>query len=131
MANLTSVRVKTLTNAMQAGRYVALTYRDAKGRKTDRVIEPKRIYESNDGDLVVYAKCHLRGDFREFRLDRMVRCRQDDEIDQDLPEGKVEVNPTQRRLCKVPPQVVPEESAREKYVPAGWVIGPVLQIIRH
>ena len=125
-----NVRIKTLTRSLEEVRQVNLKYQNAKGIVSERTIEPSRVYESKEGKLVVFAYDHLREEYREFRLDRMMSCRIGDEYNND-PEGKVKVHPTEYRLCKVPPQVVSYESAEQKYIPAGWSRKPVAQILRH
>jgi predicted DNA-binding transcriptional regulator YafY len=49
---------------------VRFTYVDAKGAKTTREVDPLGIVYMQDTNMLM-AWCHLRGDFRAFRLDRM------------------------------------------------------------
>jgi predicted DNA-binding transcriptional regulator YafY len=56
---------------IRAGRKMALVYRDEKQRKTERIIWPVVVgYFEATRTLVGW--CELRGDFRTFRIDRIV-----------------------------------------------------------
>ncbi len=50
---------------------VRIQYIDASYRRTERVIESLRTYRSRNGETYVEAFCHLRGEKRTFRLDRI------------------------------------------------------------
>jgi predicted DNA-binding transcriptional regulator YafY len=47
-----------------------LDYRDAKGRATARIVWPLELEEYDDTGMIA-AWCEHRGDFRNFRLDRI------------------------------------------------------------
>ena len=49
---------------------VRFSYQDAKGAKTDRTVKPLGIVYFQDTNVLL-SWCHLREDFRIFRLDRM------------------------------------------------------------
>ncbi|MFN8395885.1 MAG: YafY family protein [Bacteroidia bacterium] len=68
----TSQYLLTLQMALTAHKVVRLHYKDREGNATERFIEPFAIYNSQEEDWTVVAHCRLRGDFRSFRLDRMV-----------------------------------------------------------
>ena len=61
-----------LEEALEASRPVRMEYVDARGARTERVIQPLRI-RRNNGELLLIAHCHLRNDQRTFKLDRIVR----------------------------------------------------------
>ena len=50
---------------------VRMRYVDARGQETTRVIRPLRVQERR-GNLYLTAHCHLAGELRTFRLDRVV-----------------------------------------------------------
>jgi predicted DNA-binding transcriptional regulator YafY len=50
---------------------VRIQYIDASWRRTERVIEPLRTFRSRLGETYLEAFCHLRGERRTFRLDRI------------------------------------------------------------
>jgi predicted DNA-binding transcriptional regulator YafY len=60
-----------LRNAIHDARKVAITYVDEQGRQTQRTIRPLAMAYYVDV-TVVGAWCELRGDFRHFRLDRIL-----------------------------------------------------------
>jgi DNA polymerase III epsilon subunit family exonuclease len=51
---------------------IFITYIDAKGAETTRLVTPQRVLVLN-GSVVMAAYCHLRQENRHFRLDRIVR----------------------------------------------------------
>ena len=55
---------------IRSGRKMALLYRDAEDRESERVIWPIAIGYLNSARLLI-AWCELRADFRSFRLDRV------------------------------------------------------------
>lgn len=62
-----------LRTAIHAGHRLRLTYRDEVGRETERCVWPVLIaYFDNARTLAAW--CELRGDFRHFRTDRVVRA---------------------------------------------------------
>ncbi len=60
-----------LSQAVQSGRTIRLTYTSAKGTTTVRVVEPYGLVGLKSRWYVV-GFCRLRDDFRTFRLDRIV-----------------------------------------------------------
>lgn len=50
-----------------------LAYRDSLGRRTERTVTVVEIGRSGDSEYL-RGQCHLRGDSRTFRLDRIERC---------------------------------------------------------
>ncbi|MEW5881740.1 MAG: YafY family protein [Pseudomonadota bacterium] len=65
-------RLEILRRAIGAHRVVELDYRDAAGRATRRRVWPLGIFFWGDA-WSLGAWCELRGDFRNFRLDRVTR----------------------------------------------------------
>lgn len=64
------INVAALRAATWEEETVRFTYVDAKGAKTTREVDPLGIVYMQDTNMLM-AWCHLRGDFRAFRLDRM------------------------------------------------------------
>ncbi|NNK15497.1 MAG: YafY family transcriptional regulator [Sulfitobacter sp.] len=64
------VNVAALRAATWEEETVRFTYVDAKGAETTREVDPLGIVYMQDTNMLM-AWCHLRGDFRAFRLDRM------------------------------------------------------------
>jgi len=67
-----------LRSAIHEARKVAITYVDEQGRQTERTIRPLAMAYYVDV-TVVGAWCELRGDFRHFRVDRILNSRVLDE----------------------------------------------------
>ncbi len=67
---LPGIEVATLRQATWDERTVAFSYTDAKGEDTHRKVNPLSIVYM-DRASVLLSWCHLRRDFRVFRLDRM------------------------------------------------------------
>lgn len=65
-------RLEALRRAIGARRVVELDYRDAAGQATRRRVWPLGIFFWGDA-WSLGAWCELRGDFRNFRLDRVTR----------------------------------------------------------
>lgn len=66
---------KTLTDlyrALDHGRAVTITYRDADGTETIRTVEPWDIRTTKSGRIQLRAGCRLRGDARSFYTDQIV-----------------------------------------------------------
>jgi len=61
-----------LEEALERRMPVMMEYVDACQRRTQRVIQPLHVRRSN-GDLMLVAHCHLRGEQRTFKLDRVVQ----------------------------------------------------------
>jgi predicted DNA-binding transcriptional regulator YafY len=66
-------RQPTSTNryAIRAARKMRITYQDADGRGTERVIQPIAVAHYV-GATLICAWCELRNDVRHFRADRVV-----------------------------------------------------------
>ena len=67
-----------LQEALTSKKRLFICYVDKKGSETERWITPKQILALNDY-IYVSAHCHLRGEDRSFRLDRISGIRMDDE----------------------------------------------------
>jgi len=67
-----------LQEALTSKKRLFIHYMDKKGSETERWITPKQILALNDY-IYVSAHCHLRGEDRSFRLDRISGIRMDDE----------------------------------------------------
>jgi len=63
-----------IQEALSSNKAVGITYLDAKGDETHRVITPIRVQAANDLVYMV-AFCHLRQAERSFRLDRIIAIR--------------------------------------------------------
>ncbi|MGH7214196.1 MAG: exonuclease domain-containing protein [Tepidisphaeraceae bacterium] len=61
-----------LEEALEQKCAVMMEYLDARGLRTQRVIEPRTIRRSN-GELLLIAHCQLRNDQRTFKLERIVQ----------------------------------------------------------
>ncbi|HEV2746088.1 MAG TPA: YafY family protein [Allosphingosinicella sp.] len=59
-----------LRGAIRSGHKVALGYRDAQGRRSERVVWPVLLGYRDSGRILA-AWCELRGGFRYFRTERM------------------------------------------------------------
>ncbi len=66
-----SVDSARLREAIRDERRLALSYRDAAGAATERVVWPFAL-AFFEGSRLLLAWCELRGDFRSFRTDRIV-----------------------------------------------------------
>ena len=64
------IDVRTLRQAAWDERTVRFAYSDAEGRATTRSVDPLSIVYMQASHCLL-AWCHLRSDFRAFRLDRM------------------------------------------------------------
>lgn len=88
----------TLSDAIRAGKRVAITYATAsRDEKTDREIDPRRLFASQ-GKLYCEAWCLRADDIRFFRLDRILSAtatdkdvEQHDAQPRDLSEGLFQV----------------------------------------
>lgn len=65
-----------IRQAIRSERKLRITYTDANGSDSKRVIWPLIVIYYADNTMLV-AWCELRRDFRHFRLDRMVECTTD------------------------------------------------------
>jgi DNA polymerase-3 subunit epsilon len=63
-----------LGEAIYSGRRLLITYIDGEGETTTRWITPRQVLGLADY-IYLQAFCHLRGDERSFRLDRIVELR--------------------------------------------------------
>jgi DNA polymerase-3 subunit epsilon len=59
---------------IELGKTVDITYMDNAGNVTTRTIQP-REFITVENDVYVLAYCHLRGDTRYFRMDRIIELR--------------------------------------------------------
>ena len=70
-AKLDMIDIARVRAWCQAGRKVALRYRDEEDRETDRKVWPFLV-GYREASRVLVAWCELREDFRTFRADRVV-----------------------------------------------------------
>jgi DNA polymerase-3 subunit epsilon len=63
-----------IEEALSANKAIGITYLDAKGDETSRIVTPLRVQSMNDFVYMV-AFCHLRQAERNFRLDRILSLR--------------------------------------------------------
>jgi hypothetical protein len=61
--------------------FVRIKYIDADGEVTERIIEPLKLYQSGERHYIK-AFCHLRGEERSFRLDRIIEMKP---VEDDIP----------------------------------------------
>ncbi len=71
-------RFETLRNAIRDRHPVAFVYADAERRLSERHVRPLSLYFWGE-QWTLAGWCELRGDFRNFRLDRVLRLRVSDE----------------------------------------------------
>ncbi len=81
----TSGLIDTLHEAIDARRLLRIDYRDESGRTSRREIEPLCLAFWG-GAWTVGAWCRLRGDFRNFRIDRLIALTATGEIFPDSSE---------------------------------------------
>ena len=65
-----SVDVALLRKAVRTERKISISYSDAAGDSTQRILQPLALIYYIEV-LVLVAWCELRGDFRHFRVDRL------------------------------------------------------------
>ncbi|WP_257669156.1 helix-turn-helix transcriptional regulator [Parapedobacter tibetensis] len=65
-SNHLAILQRALTNCL----LTEINYTDEQGKSTTRLVEPFAVYSTQDNWLLI-ALCHLRSDFRAFRLDRI------------------------------------------------------------
>ena len=64
---------ETIWRAVRDGCVLRIGYIDVGGRETEREVEPQQVVVGPNGSYLA-AWCHLRGDDRVFRLDRITRA---------------------------------------------------------
>ncbi len=57
----------------ESGKSYRIWYRSESGDATERVIDLYRVFHAHDGRVFLKAYCHLRGEERTFRADRVSR----------------------------------------------------------
>ena len=121
-----AVPLTILSEAVQSGHSVRLAYRAPGGRETERRFDPYGIV-AHWGAWYTIGHCHLRGDERLFRLDRIQRIAP---LDTPFirPEGYDALAAVQSSLATVPSVwrvevwlgVTPEEARRLSGMPGGY-----------
>ncbi|HEX8323369.1 MAG TPA: exonuclease domain-containing protein [Tepidisphaeraceae bacterium] len=73
--------------SLVAGQRVCITYRDATGKNSQRVVTPMYVRRIR-GTQTLYAHCHLRNEQRTFKLDRILAAipAVDESLEADGPE---------------------------------------------
>jgi hypothetical protein len=61
-----------LEEALEQKKPVRMEYLDGRQIRTQRVIDPLHVRRSH-GELILVAHCHLRGEQRTFKLERIVQ----------------------------------------------------------
>jgi DNA polymerase III epsilon subunit family exonuclease len=61
-----------LEEALEQRKPVRMVYLDARQSRTERVIEPMHVRRTH-GELMLVAHCHLRGEQRTFKIERIVQ----------------------------------------------------------
>jgi DNA polymerase III epsilon subunit family exonuclease len=74
-----SVLPLELEEALEQRRPVLMDYLDARKMRTQRIIEPLQIRRRGD-EMILIAHCHLRGDQRTFKVDRIVELKRIDPL---------------------------------------------------
>jgi hypothetical protein len=71
--------------------HLKISYRDAEGRKTEREVDVREC-DTSDHEGYLLGHCHLRNDYRTFRIDRIVKAIDLDtgEIVTDIPRFAAE-----------------------------------------
>ncbi len=64
---------ETVWRAVRDGHTLRVDYTDVGGLETERVVEPQHVVVGPSGSYLT-AWCHLRGDDRVFRMDRITRA---------------------------------------------------------
>jgi len=103
------------------GRRVRIQYIDASWRRTERVIEPLRTFRGRLGETYIEAFCHLRGERRTFRLDRIASW-----VVEDVQE-RVSARPPACAIAAAPaaaPAVVLAAAQAPTVAPAGPAVSP-------
>ncbi len=108
--------------AVQTFSAMKITYEDRYGRVTERVIEPKEIFQGENGYFYFRAFCHLRGEERYFRLDRIIAWEKTDatawqvsrEISENVPVEISNLNPDFNDYIVRPGEVSVELSEKEE-----------------
>jgi predicted DNA-binding transcriptional regulator YafY len=77
-------RLQTLRQAIEARRKLQFRYRDLQGRESRRTVRPLGCFYW-DAVWVLGAWCELRGDFRNFRVDRIEALDVDEQRFRDEP----------------------------------------------
>jgi hypothetical protein len=93
-----------------------IVYRDASWEDTIRLIDPERTFHGRSGHTYLRAYCHLRCEYRTFRMDRVMSWRHVD--------GTPKVHPSSARTVTVTlpvPQPVP---ARAQQTPPARPVVP-------
>lgn len=60
-----------LDEALRTNRRLFIRYQSENGQRTERWISPRAVYKQREV-IHIFAFCHLRGDERQFRLDRVI-----------------------------------------------------------
>jgi len=87
------------------GRRVRIQYIDGSWRRTERVIEPLRTFRGRLGETYIEAFCHLRGERRTFRLDRIASWVVEDVQERVSARPPAPPPPQLRRLARRPPRL--------------------------
>lgn len=70
----TSNNLSVVQLALTGFKLVEICYRDEQAEETIRVLEPFALYSTQENWILI-AFCRLRGDYRTFRLDRILNLR--------------------------------------------------------
>lgn len=70
---ITSRSLIDIQMALTNYQLIKISYQTPDGTVSERLIEPFALYHNPREDWTIVAFCRLRGDFRFFRLDRMIR----------------------------------------------------------
>ena len=93
-------RVRRLGSAVEGRRRVRVAYEDAGGEGTTRTVRPLGLFPgATDWRLVAW--CELRGDFRTFRVDRIVAAQPLDRFRPERGQGLSDFLRRMERDCEI------------------------------
>lgn len=116
--------VVLLGGAARDGRRVRLRYRSWKGEETERLVDPYGL-AYHGGRWFAAGHCHLRGDVRVFRLDRVLRAERSGEAFAP-PEGFDTLEHVTRSLATTPNGWYVEALLRTTLEEARQAVSPSL-----
>lgn len=98
-----------LEEALEQRKPVRMIYLDARETRTERVIQPMHVRRSH-GELMLVAHCHLRGEQRTFRIERIVQL-----IRTEFTETAASVQSAHvEEPSLFQPQIAADDAAREQ-----------------
>lgn len=99
-----------LEEALEQRKPVRMIYLDARQSRTERVIEPMHIRRTH-GELMLVAHCHLRGEQRTFKIERIVQLLRTDSTG---TLKRVQSSYVEEPSLFQPAAAAPDDAAREQ-----------------